>query len=146
MSRPWPVWLTWLEHRPSWIPCQGTYLGYGFGLQLGYLQKATNWCFSPSLSPSLLLSLKSVRMSSCEEINTQTNKHPGELVSTHGYPRSSVPPIHSPISWSTEDDLNDSLRVVNDCQLLYSTLRQKACSQITILNSHYKKSKKELNK
>ena len=48
----------------SSIPSQGTCLGCGFSIQLGGAQEATDpcfshRCFSPSLSPSLLLSLKS---------------------------------------------------------------------------------------
>ena len=45
------------------IPGEGTCLGWGFGPWLGHIRGTTNWCyshqcFSPSLSPSLTLSLK----------------------------------------------------------------------------------------
>ena len=40
------------------IPSQGTCLGCRFDPWSGYLREATDQCFSPSLSPSLPLSLK----------------------------------------------------------------------------------------
>ena len=65
------MWLSWLEHCPinqkvaSSIPGQGACLLCGFGPQLGHMREATDVslshaCFSPSLSPSSALSLKSV--------------------------------------------------------------------------------------
>ena len=52
-------WLSWLEHHPihqkvaSFIPGQGTYLGFEFDLWLGQVQKATNAsCVDVSLSLS----------------------------------------------------------------------------------------------
>ena len=62
-------------HHPAnqrvvgWIPSQGTFLGCGFGPGRGaYKRQLVNvspshQCFSPSLSPSLFLSLKSMGMS-----------------------------------------------------------------------------------
>ena len=57
-----PGWSGSVGHRPanqkfaSLITGQGTCLGCGFGSWLGCIWKATNRCFSPSLSPSLPLS------------------------------------------------------------------------------------------
>ena len=54
----------WVECQPvnqkitSLIPGQGTCLGCRPGPQLGCLWEATSWCFSPSLSLSLPLSLE----------------------------------------------------------------------------------------
>ena len=41
-----------------WIPGQGSCPGYGISPQSGHIWRATDWCFSPPLSPSLPLSLK----------------------------------------------------------------------------------------
>ena len=60
---PWLVWLSWLEHRPAklkvagLISRPGTCLGCRFGPWSGRGWEATDRCFSPSLSPSLPLSL-----------------------------------------------------------------------------------------
>ena len=57
----------WIEYWPAKqrvpgsIPSQGTFLGWGLGPQYGAHQRqpaTTHSCFSPSLSPSLPLSLK----------------------------------------------------------------------------------------
>ena len=62
--------IQWIKHRPgnrkvaSSIPSQGTYLGCGRGPQLGVCKRQqmgvslAHQCSSPSLSPSLPLSLK----------------------------------------------------------------------------------------
>ena len=72
--QPWPVWLNWLELHPI----NRTTGGFDFQsrhlprLQVWSLVRApyeaTNRYFSPSLSPSLLFSLKSMSTSSGEEI------------------------------------------------------------------------------
>ena len=70
---PWPMWLGWLKHCPlnpkvtGAIAGQGTSLGCRFSPQMGHVQEATDGCFSPSLCPSLPLSLKSVSMSLGED-------------------------------------------------------------------------------
>ena len=62
-------WLCWLEHHPlhqnvvGSIPGQGTHLGFQFDPLLGRIREATNQCFSLSL----LLSLKSINISSDED-------------------------------------------------------------------------------
>ena len=59
LSEPWLAWLSgWapackLKGSPGSIPSQGTCLGCGPGREA-----RTHWCFSPSLSFSLPLSLK----------------------------------------------------------------------------------------
>ena len=59
--------LSWLQRCPvhqkvvGLIPCQGTYLGYGFDPRSEHVREATNQCFSNmhvSLSLSFPLSLK----------------------------------------------------------------------------------------
>ena len=70
-------WLGWLEHRPAhqkvvcWIPGQGTHLGCGFDPWSGacgrqWADVLSHRCFSLSLS--LPLSLKSVNISSGEDL------------------------------------------------------------------------------
>ena len=84
---PWPVWLSWLEHHlgnqkvassvPSWDTC----LGCRFS---PHVWEATDPCFSltsillslslslpSSLSPSLLLTLKSISMSLVEDLKKE---------------------------------------------------------------------------
>ena len=71
---PWPVWLSRLEYLPvnknvvGLIPGQGT--GLGCGSPIGALMRG-NWSmflsFALSLSPSLLLPLKSISMSLGED-------------------------------------------------------------------------------
>ena len=77
--RSWPGWLSWLKCHPvNWkmvgsIPGQGTCLGCRFGPSQGECKRQlidvslSHQCFSPSLSPSLPLSLKSISMSSGED-------------------------------------------------------------------------------
>ena len=55
----------WIECQPASrrvtgsIPTQGTYMpGFRAGSPVGDMREATDGCFSPSLSPSLPLSLK----------------------------------------------------------------------------------------
>ena len=75
---PWLAWLSCLEQRTinqkvlGSIPGQGTCLGFRFVPWSRPVQEATDWCFSLTwiflcLSPSFLLSLKSVNMSLGED-------------------------------------------------------------------------------
>ena len=80
------MWLTWLESCPInhkvavSIPGQGTCVGCGFDPSQGAFKKQPidisllYQCFSPFLSPSLPLSLKSISMSLCEDLKKKKMK------------------------------------------------------------------------
>ena len=71
-------WLSWMERRSEHqkgvgsVAGQGTGLGCGFDPQSGHVWEATDCCFSPSSPPTppppLPLSLKSMNMSSGEDL------------------------------------------------------------------------------
>ena len=72
----------WIEHSPAnqrvagSIPSQGTGLGWGRVPSRRHTKESTtHWCFSPSLSPSLPLSLKVNKIKSLKIWAKDLNRH-----------------------------------------------------------------------